>query len=81
MIIYKIRPNYLILGLYPGIIDLESDEKKTKLGVLSSDYLYKDILVQSSIESPSNIRKLLTALAFQVGSQVSVNELSNNLQI
>ncbi len=73
--------NLLVFGAYPGIIDLDSDDKKIMLNQLSTDYLYKDILVYEKIKSPSIIRKLLTALALQVGAQVSVNELSNLLKI
>ncbi len=73
--------DYLIYGMYPGITDLDADNKKRKLNELSADYLYKDILVYEKVKNPSIIRKLLKALAFQAGSQVSVNELSNMLQI
>jgi predicted AAA+ superfamily ATPase len=73
--------NLLVFGSYPGIIDLDSDDKKKMLNELSSDYLYKDILIYEQVKNPSVIRKLLTSLALQVGSQVSVNELSNLLKI
>ncbi|NCA86558.1 MAG: ATP-binding protein [Clostridia bacterium] len=73
--------NLLVFGSYPGIIDLDSGDKKKMLNELSSDYLYKDILIYKRVKNPSVIRKLLTSLALQVGSQVSVNELSNMLKI
>jgi predicted AAA+ superfamily ATPase len=73
--------NLLVFGSYPGIIDLDSGDKKKMLNELSSDYLYKDILIYEQVKNPSVIRKLLTSLALQVGSQVSVNELSNLLKI
>lgn len=73
--------NLLVFGSYPGIIDLDSGDKKKMLNELSSDYLYKDILIYERVKNPSVIRKLLTSLALQVGSQVSVNELSNLLKI
>lgn len=66
----------LIYGTYPGIIDLSGDEKIEKLEELSSDYLFKDILAHENIQNPGVLRKLLKALALQVGQLVSLNELS-----
>lgn len=71
----------LIYGSYPGVIDLPPSEKSQKLFELSSDYLFQDILAYDSIKNPSILKKLLKALALQIGAQVSVNELSNLLGI
>ena len=38
--------------------------------------LYKDVLMSDQINKPDSLVKLLQALAFQVGSQVSYNELA-----
>lgn len=43
---------------------------------LSDSYLYKDLLTWNKIQKSDKIIKLLKALAFQVGSQVSYNELA-----
>jgi hypothetical protein len=72
---------FLVFGTYPGIIDIEEQYQQIKLSELSGDYLFRDILVYEQVKSPAVIRKLLKALALQVGSQVSVNELSNMLGI
>jgi predicted AAA+ superfamily ATPase len=72
---------FLVFGTYPGIIDLEEKYQQVKLTELSGDYLFRDILVYEQVKNPAVIRKLLRALALQVGSQVSVNELSNLLGI
>lgn len=72
---------FLVFGTYPGIIDLPVKDQQVKLSELSGDYLFKDILVYDQVKNPAVIRKLLKALALQVGSQVSVNELSNFLGI
>ena len=72
---------YLVYGTYPGIIDLSSKEKTRRLIQLSSDYLFKDILKFERLKSPDILRKLLKALALQVGSQVSVQELAQLLRI
>lgn len=66
----------LIYGTYPGIIDLPVTEKKTFINALASDYLFRDIMNFENIKSSDVLKKLLKALAWQVGSQVSYNELS-----
>ncbi len=71
----------LVFGSYPGIIDINTTDKIEKLYTLSSDYLYKDIFAYERIKNPAIIRNLLKALALQVGSQVSTNELSRLLGI
>ncbi len=72
---------FLVFGTYPGIIDIEEKYQQTKLNELSSDYLFRDILIYEQVKNPAVIRKLLRALALQVGSQVSVNELSGLLGV
>ncbi|MFZ4562310.1 MAG: ATP-binding protein [Bacteroidales bacterium] len=71
----------LIYGSYPGIIDLNNPDRIAKLAELSSDYLYRDILIYENVKHPTVIRNLLKALALQVGNQVSVSELSGMLGI
>lgn len=70
----------LIYGMYPDVINQVGDEKEV-LKQLSSSYLYKDLLSYTGIRKPIIIEKLLTALAYQIGSEVSYNELSQLLQI
>ena len=72
---------YLIYGTYPGIIDMNSKEKTMRLLQLSGDYLFKDILKFERLKNADLLRKLLKALALQVGSQVSVQELAQLLSI
>ncbi|KAF5434618.1 hypothetical protein C5S36_04710 [Candidatus Methanophagaceae archaeon] len=65
----------LIYGSYPEIVtDLKNAEEN--LIWLSDSYLYKDILKLENIKKPSLLIKLLQALAWQVGSEVSYNELA-----
>jgi predicted AAA+ superfamily ATPase len=54
-------------------------EKELLLNIAES-YLFKDILALAEIRKPSQLEKLLTALALQVGSEVSYNELSQTVQ-
>jgi len=68
---------FLLYGLYPGVVNLEGWQKQKKITELAADYLFKDLLAFEQVKDSAGIRKLLKALAFQVGNQVSVNELSN----
>jgi predicted AAA+ superfamily ATPase len=43
--------------------------------------LFKDILAYKDIRNPNALSKLLTALALQLGNEVSYNELSNTIGI
>src|SRR6202012_5854708 len=46
------------------------------LSNLASSYLYKDVLSLTGVKKPLLLEKILKALAWQVGSEVSLNELS-----
>ena len=65
----------LVYGYYPEIVNFPGQELE-RLKLLTDSYLYKDILSWDGIQKPDRITKLLQALAFQVGSQVSYNELA-----
>lgn len=64
----------LIYGYYPEVVTSPGKEKEV-LRSLTDAYLYKDILAIEKLKRTSIIEKLLQALAFQVGNQVSFNEL------
>ena len=70
----------LVFGMYPDVINNQGDEKAI-LKQLASSYLYKDLLSLASIRKPDLLPKLLKALAFQIGNEVSLNELSNLLGV
>ncbi len=73
---------YLIYGSYPKVLTLTTkEEKREYLDELVNSYLLKDILALEQIKSPILLVNLLKLLAFQVGSQVALNELSNKLDI
>jgi len=65
----------LIYGYYPDVVTHPEDDKKI-LQNLVQNFLYKDMLLLEGVKKPDKIVKLLQALAFQVGNQVSYNELS-----
>ena len=69
--------NILKYGSYPEIIALDSiDEKESTLKNIATNYLYKDIFTLEQIKYPIIFEKLLKALAYQVGSIVSSDELA-----
>lgn len=70
----RLLPQRLIYGYYPDIINHPGSEKET-LKQLTGSYLFKDILMWENIKRPEKLIRLLQALSFQVGSQVSYNEL------
>jgi len=80
--INEILEELLIFGSYPE--SLRAKDKNDKIEYLMSlrdSYLLKDILETENIRYSSKLYELLKLLAFQIGKQVSLNELSNNLDI
>ncbi len=73
--------NLLIYGTYPDIYIGSRKVKEERLLEITRSYLYKDILALEEIRSSSSIDKLLSALALQIGSEVSLNELGNLLNL
>ena len=65
----------LIYGSYPDVL-LGNLPAEKVLMELTESYLYKDILEIEGIRKSSVLQKLLVALALQIGSEVSYNELS-----
>ena len=72
----------LLYGNYPELLQLETlREKHLYLRELVNSYLLKDILTFETIRNSDKIIDLLRLIAFQVGSEVSIPELSNSLQM
>ncbi|MBK6496694.1 MAG: DUF4143 domain-containing protein [Saprospiraceae bacterium] len=72
----------MIFGSYPEVYNMESNEDKIEaLTNISNNYLYKDTLKYEDIKKPLVFKKLLTILALQVGSEVSLNKLSNEVNV
>ncbi|MFC2102286.1 ATP-binding protein [Bacteroidota bacterium] len=69
----------MIYGSYPEVINQAGNEKEVLLELVS-DYLYKDIFGLKEIRKPDILEKLVKALAFQVGNQVSSRELASLVQ-
>lgn len=68
----------LVYGSYPDILN-HADDAKELLMNLAGSYLYKDLLTLESVRRPVLLGKLLTALALQVCSEVSYNELAQTV--
>ena len=72
--------NRILYGFYPEILN-NIGEEQSLLKQLVNSYLYRDILAFSGIRKPEVLEKLLKALAFQIGNEVSYNELSQTVGI
>lgn len=68
----------LLYGSYPEVVNHPGEERETLTNLVSS-YLYKDIFSFQDVRKPEIIEQLLLALALQVGSEVSFNELGRTL--
>lgn len=68
-------------GFYPGVYNNKDDQSvmRIELENIQSNYLYKDILMFGDIRKPKILENLLQLLAFQVGSEVSLNEIAQKL--
>lgn len=76
----RLLKHRMIFGYYPEVVSSFGKEI-ILLKELVSSYLYKDILSFGLIKKPVVLDKLLRALALQVGSEVSYNELSRTLGV
>jgi len=73
---------YLIYGNYPAVSTTVNHAQKQELiEEIGHSYLFKDIIELTNIKYPNKARDLLRLLAFQIGSQVSVHELSRTLKL
>ena len=70
----RLLPHRLIYGYYPEVVSSQGNERVV-LKELTDSYLYRDILSLDGIGKPDKLTRLLQALAFQIGNQVSYNEV------
>ena len=73
---------FLVFGSYPEVVTAKS--RKDKIAVLEElvdSYLLKDVLTLDRIKNPRVLLDLLKLIAFQIGGQVSLNELATQLRI
>ncbi|MCK4653073.1 MAG: ATP-binding protein, partial [Candidatus Cloacimonetes bacterium] len=70
----------LIYGSYPEIVITKNNGKRKEyLREIVSSYLFKDILELEGIKHSSKLLQLLQLIAFQIGKEVSFNELGRQL--
>ena len=68
----------LIYGSYPDVVCNAGDARDLLMNLFGS-YMYQDLLAMEGIRKPALLEKLLVALALQVGSEVSYNELAQTI--
>ncbi len=70
----------LIYGSYPEVINNVGNEREGLI-LLTDSYLYKDLLMYEGMKKSSLLHKLLVALALQLGSEVSYQNLGQVLGV
>ncbi|MDD5368410.1 MAG: ATP-binding protein [Anaerolineaceae bacterium] len=73
---------FLVFGGYPEV--LLAPNQRTRIEVLTeiaNAYLLKDILALDRLKNSRSLLDLLKLLAFQIGSEVAINELATQLGI
>ena len=76
----RLLENHILYGMYPDVINNPGNEQLILKNIVNS-YLYKDIFSFRDVRKPEIVEKLVEALALQIGSEVSYNELSQILGI
>ncbi len=80
----RLLPNILRYGLYPDCVATMRGEESILEDILRNlyeSYVTKDILMYQELRRPEVIEKLLQALAWQIGGQVSYSELSRTIGV
>lgn len=74
--------DWLVFGGYPALFAIENRQLKVNyVQEIVRAYLFKDVLTIGNVKYPPKMRDLTRLLAFQIGSEVSINELANRLQL
>ncbi len=69
-------PEALVLGMYPALFSLANrNDRVYHLRELANAYLYRDVLELGGIKNPGRLRDLLRLLAYQIGAEVSYQEI------
>lgn len=72
----------LIFGSYPQVLTAETiDDKKEELQSIRDGYLLKDILEMDNLKDSLFVFNLLRLIAFQIGNDISYNELATSLGV
>lgn len=82
MRVLELLDELLIYGSYPEVLNMVTEIDKTMhLHSLRDSYLLKDIFELEDLKYSGKLFDLLKLLAFQIGHEVSLNELANSLGI
>ncbi len=80
--IYQKLDDFLIYGTFPEVLLAKNvNDKIEYLHTLRDSYLLKDLLTLENIKNSVKLTQLLKLLAFQIGKEVSLNELANSLDL
>lgn len=69
------RKRRLLFGSYPDVV-AHPGEEPALLSEIAGSYLFKDIYALDGLKKTSSLDRLVRALAFQIGSEVSLGELA-----
>lgn len=74
--------DYLVFGSYPEVLQASTQSARIEtLTEIANAYLLKDILAFDRVRHSRTLLDLTKLLAFQVGSEVSLNELATQLGV
>jgi len=74
--------DFLVFGSYPDVVTAKTRREKVNiLQEIVTSYLFNDILDFDRVKASRALVDLTKLLAFQIGNEVSLNELSRNLGI
>jgi len=68
---------FLMYGMYPEIFEKNNKISEELVLDLAKKYLFKDVLLYAGIKNSNLIYKILKALAYQIGNQISYPEIAN----
>ncbi|HAL73973.1 MAG TPA: hypothetical protein DCM45_02635 [Clostridiales bacterium] len=72
--------DYIRLGGFPSVLQLDSEQKKlTQLTDLTDSILFKDIMLRGNIANPVVLRNLSSFLFDTVGNRSSIRKITNTL--
>lgn len=75
-------PEYLIYGGYPEVLTTKNkNEKAALLEEIVQSYLLKDILELENVKSSKILLDMLRLLAFQIGKEVSLSEIAQQVGV
>lgn len=78
----EIARTFAVYGSYPEVLNLSvASDRTAKLRDILDSTLYKDIFLLENLKAPQVLVKLVSLLAYQIGSLVNPNELATQLGI